>query len=60
MGGEAAVKAAQEAGWTELKAIAISGVQGDSTATARLTATRRASKLPAALSWLTKPSTQTL
>lgn len=37
MGGEAAVKAAQEAGWTELKAIAISGVQGDSTATARLT-----------------------
>lgn len=36
MGGEEAVKAAKEAGWTELKAIAISGVQGDSTATARL------------------------
>ena len=35
-GGEAAVKAAKEAGWTELKAIAISGVQGDNTATARL------------------------
>lgn len=37
MGGEAAVEAAQEAGWTEIKAIAISGVQGDGTATARLT-----------------------
>lgn len=35
-GGEAAVAAAQEAGWTELNAIAISGVQGDSTAEARL------------------------
>lgn len=37
MGGEAAVEAAKEAGWTEIKAIAISGVQGDGTATARLT-----------------------
>ncbi|WP_125115942.1 sugar ABC transporter substrate-binding protein [Agathobaculum sp. Marseille-P7918] len=37
MGGEEAVKAAQAAGWTEIKAIAISGVQGDGTATARLT-----------------------
>lgn len=37
MGGEKAVEAAKAAGWTELKAIAISGVQGDSTATARLT-----------------------
>lgn len=37
MGGEAAVQAAKDAGWTEIKAIAISGVQGDGTATARLT-----------------------
>lgn len=37
MGGEEAVKAAQAAGWTDIKAIAISGVQGDGTATARLT-----------------------
>ena len=36
MGAEAAVEAAKAAGWTELKAIAISGVQGDNTATARL------------------------
>ena len=37
MGGEEAVKAAKEAGWDEIKAICISGVMGDSTATARLT-----------------------
>lgn len=37
MGGEEAVKAAKEAGWDEVKAICISGVMGDSTATARLT-----------------------
>ena len=37
MGGEKAVEAAKAAGWTEIKAIAISGVQGDGTATARLT-----------------------
>lgn len=37
MGGQEAVKAAQAAGWSEIKAIAISGVQGDGTATARLT-----------------------
>ena len=37
MGGKAAVEAAKAAGWTEIKAIAISGVQGDGTATARLT-----------------------
>lgn len=37
MGGAAAVEAAKAAGWTEIKAIAISGVQGDGTATARLT-----------------------
>lgn len=37
MGGKEAVAAAEAAGWTEIKAIAISGVQGDSTATARLT-----------------------
>lgn len=36
-GGKAAVEAAKAAGWTDLKAISISGVQGDSTATARLT-----------------------
>lgn len=35
-GGKAAVEAAKAAGWTDLNAIAISGVQGDSTATARL------------------------
>lgn len=35
-GGAAAVEAAKAAGWTELKAISISGVQGDSTASARL------------------------
>lgn len=37
MGGAAAVEAAKAAGWSEIKAIAISGVQGDGTATARLT-----------------------
>jgi ABC-type sugar transport system substrate-binding protein len=37
MGGEAAVKAAKEAGWDKIQAICISGVQGDGTATARLT-----------------------
>ena len=37
MGGEAAVKAAKDAGWKEINAIAISGVQGDGTATDRLT-----------------------
>ena len=37
MGGKADVEAAEAAGWTEIKAIAISGVQGDGTATARLT-----------------------
>lgn len=36
MGGEEAVKAAKEAGWDEIKAICISGVMGDSTASARL------------------------
>ena len=38
MGGEAAVEAAKEAGWADdqLTAISISGVQGDSTAEARL------------------------
>lgn len=36
MGGEEAVKAAKEAGWEEIKAICISGVMGDSTASARL------------------------
>lgn len=35
-GGKSAVEMAKEAGWKELKAISISGVQGDSTATARL------------------------
>jgi len=35
-GAKSAVEMAKEAGWTELKAISISGVQGDSTATARL------------------------
>lgn len=37
MGGEKAVEAAKEAGWEEVKAICISGVQGDGTATDRLT-----------------------
>lgn len=37
MGGKEAVEAAKAAGWSEIKAIAISGVQGDGTATARLT-----------------------
>jgi len=36
MGGEEAVAAAKAAGWTDIKAICISGVQGDSTASARL------------------------
>ena len=36
-GGKVAVEMAKEAGWKELKAISISGVEGDSTATARLT-----------------------
>jgi len=36
LGGEAAVAAAKEAGWTDIKAIAIAGVQGDTTAQARL------------------------
>ena len=36
MGGKEAVKAAQDAGWSDIKAIAISGVQGDGTAMARL------------------------
>lgn len=35
-GAEAAVAAAEEAGWEEINAICISGVQGDSTASARL------------------------
>ena len=34
-GGEAAVAAAKEAGWTDIKAAYIAGVQGDSTAEAR-------------------------
>lgn len=37
MGGERAVQLAEQRGWNEIKAIAISGVQGDGTATARLT-----------------------
>lgn len=36
LGGKEAVAAAEAAGWTDIKAIAISGVQGDSTAMARL------------------------
>lgn len=36
MGGEEAVAAAKAAGWEEIKAISISGVMGDSTASARL------------------------
>lgn len=35
-GGKSAVELAKEAGWDELKAISISGVEGDSTASARL------------------------
>ena len=35
-GGKLAVEAAKAAGWTELNAICITGVQGDSTATARM------------------------
>jgi len=35
-GGKAAVEEAKKRGWTEIKAISISGVQGDGTATARL------------------------
>jgi len=35
-GGRTAAQMAKDAGWTELKAISISGVQGDSTASARL------------------------
>lgn len=37
LGGEEAVKAAQAAGWEKIEAIAISGVQGDGTANARVT-----------------------
>ena len=37
MGGKTAVEAAKAAGWDKVQAIAISGVQGDGTATARLT-----------------------
>jgi ribose transport system substrate-binding protein len=37
MGAKAAVEEAKAAGWETIKAIAISGVQGDGTATARLT-----------------------
>lgn len=36
MGGKAAVEAAQKAGWTEITAIGIAGVQGDSTSEARM------------------------
>ena len=35
MGAKAAVEAAKEAGWTDITAICLSGVQGDGTATAR-------------------------
>lgn len=37
LGGRTAVEAAKKAGWDEIKCIEISGVQGDSTNTARLT-----------------------
>ena len=37
LGGEAAVKAAKDAGWEDIKAIEIAGVQGDGTNTARMT-----------------------
>ena len=46
LGGKEAVKAAQDAGWSEIKAIAISGVQGDGTATARLTGHRGWRRVP--------------
>ena len=36
LGGKAAVEAAKEAGWTEIKAIEIAGVQGDTTNTDRM------------------------
>lgn len=36
LGGKAAVEAAKAAGWEEIKAIAIAGVQGDSTSEARM------------------------
>ncbi len=36
IGGEAAVEKAKEAGWEEIKAIGIAGVQGDSTSEARM------------------------
>lgn len=36
MGGKAAVEAAKKAGWDEVKAIAVAGVQGDGTCEARL------------------------
>ena len=36
LGGEAAAKAAKEAGWEEIKCIEIAGVQGDATNTARM------------------------
>jgi ribose transport system substrate-binding protein len=36
MGGKAAVEAAKEAGWSEITAIGIAGVQGDATSEARL------------------------
>ncbi|MBS5702993.1 MAG: sugar ABC transporter substrate-binding protein [Butyricicoccus pullicaecorum] len=36
LGGKAAAEAAKTAGWTEIKAIEIAGVQGDSTNTARM------------------------
>lgn len=36
LGGKAAVEAAKEAGWTEITAIGIAGVQGDSTSEARM------------------------
>jgi len=37
LGGKSAVEAAKAAGWDKIEAITISGVQGDGTATARLT-----------------------
>lgn len=41
MGGAAAVDAAKAAGWTEIKAIGIAGVQGDSTSEARMAGYRK-------------------
>lgn len=41
MGGEAAVAAAKAAGWTEIKAIGIAGVQGDSTSESRMAGYRK-------------------